>query len=61
MRHERPVQDCSHRALHWQDDGITDCYMAFFGRERPGADRQPERPYVLRFNGTSLEVVRDGP
>jgi len=34
-----------------------DCYVAFFGGSLPtGAPN--ERPYVLRYFSTSLEVVR---
>ena len=38
----------------WDDDGETDCYVAFFGTSYP--DGKPtEKPYVLRYASSSLE------
>ncbi len=37
------------------DQGIYDCYVAFFGDEWPRPDQQPEKPYVLRYYDASLE------
>ncbi|MEM7011587.1 MAG: hypothetical protein AAF585_08905 [Verrucomicrobiota bacterium] len=38
----------------WDDDGVTDCYVAFFGDSYP--DGKPsEKPYVLRYYASSLE------
>ena len=53
---ERGVVVCT-----WDDDGITDCYVAFFGHEWPAIDRQPDRPYVLRYFSTSLEPAGEQP
>lgn len=39
----------------WDDDGVTDCYVAFFGDAWPEPDRTPGRPYVLRYYASSLE------
>jgi hypothetical protein len=42
----------------WFEDeiGAYDCYVAFFGNELP--TRKPaEKPYILRYLSTSLNVV----
>ena len=37
------------------DQGVYDCYVAFFGTEWPEPDQNPPKPYVLRYYDTSLE------
>lgn len=42
----------------WLDDTIGgyDCYVAFFGHRQP-TGKPAEKPYVLRYASTSLEVT----
>jgi hypothetical protein len=42
----------------WIDEetGLPDCYVAFFGSERPQG-RPAEKPYILRYALTSLAVL----
>jgi hypothetical protein len=44
----------------WDDDEIGghDCYVAFFGSALPEG-RPEQKPYVLRYAATSLNVVKD--
>lgn len=44
----------------WRDEDIDmwDCYVAFFGRAFP-AGQPNEKPYILRYAATSLNVVSD--
>lgn len=37
------------------EQGVADCYVAFFGDAWPARDRKPEPPYVLRYYAASLE------
>jgi hypothetical protein len=39
-----------------EEFGSYDCYVAFFGNQQP-AGAPVERPYVLRYASTSLEVI----
>jgi hypothetical protein len=41
----------------WDNDGITDCNVAFFGYEWPKEGEQPENIYVLRYYASSLELA----
>ncbi|MCO5169666.1 MAG: hypothetical protein M9894_25285 [Planctomycetes bacterium] len=36
------------------EQGIPDCYVAFFGHDWPAPDGKPDKPYVLRYYATSL-------
>ena len=38
----------------WNDDGATDCYVAFFGDSCPNG-KPADKPYVLRYYTSSLE------
>ena len=42
----------------WDDDEIGgyDCYVAFFGSKLPSG-KPEEKPYVLRYAATSLDLV----
>ena len=40
----------------WNDDGVTDCYVAFFGSSYPEG-KPTEKPYVLRYYASSLEPL----
>jgi hypothetical protein len=42
----------------WFEDEIGgyDCYVAFFGKELP-TGKPAEKPYILRYASTSLNVV----
>jgi hypothetical protein len=42
----------------WEDDEIHawDCYIGFFGTSFPNA-KPSEKPYVLRYAVTSLDVI----
>lgn len=44
----------------WHSDDIAayDCYVAFFGSAFP-EDQPIEKPYVLRYAATSLNVIDD--
>jgi hypothetical protein len=45
----------------WRDDtGIEDYYVAFFGREIP-TGRPSDKPAILRFYGSSLDLVLESP
>lgn len=50
--------ECGIVVSSWTADelsGITDCYVAFFGRSFPSRDQRPTQvPYVLRYAATSL-------
>lgn len=41
------------------DQDVYDCYVAFFGTEWPAPDKQPAKPYVLRYYDTSLEPASE--
>ncbi len=43
----------------WHDDeiGAYDCYVAFFGSALP-AGKPDEKPYVLRYAASSLNVLQ---
>ncbi len=45
-----------HCWLNEEIDGGSDCYVAFFGNERP-TGRPDEKPYVLRYASTSLTAI----
>lgn len=40
----------------WEDDGMTDAYVAFFGNDFPRG-KPASVPYVLRYAATSLDLV----
>jgi len=42
----------------WRDEesGGADCYVAFFGDERPKG-KPAEKPYIFRYFATSLVVL----
>ena len=42
----------------WLDEAMEahDCYVAFFGNKQP-TGKPSEKPYILRYFSTSLEVV----
>jgi hypothetical protein len=44
----------------WMSEDIRgyDCYVAFFGNEFPSGPPQ-QRPYVLRYAASSLDVVSE--
>tara|TARA_Y100000034_G_scaffold74871_1_gene89938 strand:+ start:1623 stop:1886 length:264 start_codon:yes stop_codon:yes gene_type:complete len=48
------------RVVHcWDNDGIWDCYIAFFGETAPGKNEKPDKPYVLRYWTGGLEVLEE--
>ena len=43
----------------WNDKGVIDCYVAFFGEHLPSHNKKPEQiPYVLRYFLSSLEEIK---
>lgn len=48
------------RVVHcWDDNGIWDCYIAFFGETTPGKNEKPDKPYVLRYWAGGLDVLEE--
>jgi hypothetical protein len=45
-------------ACTYLDAGIIEVYAVFFGSSYPDTDKRPScRPYLLRYYGTSLDLV----
>lgn len=42
----------------WLDDGLQDCYVAFYGEDWPEPDKKPEAPYILRYYASSLRIAK---
>jgi len=55
VRH-RTTGEIGHIVSTWDEEGVTDCYVAFFGNSYPEG-KPVEKPYILRYCTSTLEQI----